>query len=143
MTHEDRLRSSQERLARRSRPGLGGCVLFTGHLDKQGYARIWHIDEKRLVHRVAYELFVGEIPEGLQIDHLCGVRHCVNPSHLEAVTPLVNTRRSLGGYYRRTHCKNGHEFTTENTRVDANKQCRICRACDAQRAREIRARRAA
>lgn len=113
------------------------CVLFTGYLDRQGYGRILHDGEKRLVHRVAYELFIGEIPAGHEVDHLCGVRHCINAEHLEAVTPAENTRRAERGNARKTHCIHGHEFTIENTRLHARDNGviqRMCRRCDADRA---------
>lgn len=140
-------RSTLVRLADSSRRDEDtGCVLFSGYLDRQGYGRILHGDEKQLVHRVAHEIYIGPIPDGYQVDHLCGVRHCVNPAHLEAVTPLVNTRRAIHGWARRTHCVNGHAFTDENTRRHVRPnghRYRICRACDRERAVAARARRAA
>ena len=87
-----------------------------------------------LAHRFSYELLVGPIAPGLELDHLCRVRACCNPAHLEPVTPLENFRR---GYAiaainaRKTHCKHGHEFSPENTYVYTGKQgtSRICREC--------------
>jgi hypothetical protein len=80
---------------------------------------------------VAYELFVGPIPEGLELDHLCRNPSCVNPAHLEAVTHRENVRRGdlhlvFGS---RTHCTMGHEFTDENTypRPTGGRGCRECR----------------
>ena len=99
-----------------------------------------HEGRKQLVHRVAFQLFIGPIPEGMQVDHLCGVRHCVNPAHLETVTPLVNTRRAERGNARKTHCDAGHEFTPENTRYRTDRPGRLCRSCDAERARQYRER---
>lgn len=60
-----------------------GCWLWQGHRDRKGYARIWMNGRHQSAHRVTYELLVGEIPEGLEIDHLCRVTSCVNPGHLE------------------------------------------------------------
>lgn len=87
-------------------------------------------------HRWAFFVTYGPIPEGLQIDHLCKNVLCVNPAHLEAVTPRENTLRSTARSARnaqKTHCKNGHEFTNANTYVWADKKTgrsyRICRAC--------------
>ena len=81
-------------------------------------------------HRVAYQILVGEIPEGLVLDHLCRVRNCVNPEHLEPVTRHENNRRGIHPPLK-THCKYGHEFTPENTRTYypngwLSRQCRIC-----------------
>lgn len=85
-------------------------------------------------HRVAYELLIAPIPEGLELDHLCRNRPCVNPWHLDPVTRLVNHRRSLPGrrgepQRSKTHCKHGHQFTPENTYFTAGsgRQCRLCR----------------
>jgi hypothetical protein len=72
-----------------------GCWLWTGSLNNKGYAQLGVAGRVRSAHRVAYELFKGAIPDGLQIDHLCRVRQCVNPDHLEAVTQSVNIRRGV------------------------------------------------
>lgn len=93
-------------------------------------------------HRVAYELYVGPIPPGLEIDHLCRNTICVNPNHLEAVTGSENRRRAQPGLQQRarcqrmTHCKRGHEFTPENTRALMHGR-RCCRTCE-RAARAIR-----
>lgn len=92
-------------------------------------------------YRVAYEIVVGVIPEGLFLDHLCRNRACVNPGHLEPVTPKVNTLRGAGPTAKnalRTHCKRGHEFTPENTIAHPlGRNCRECRRL-ADRARRDR-----
>lgn len=78
-------------------------------------------------HRVSYELFVGPIPVGYQIDHLCRNRGCVRPDHLEAVTPQVNSVRSnspSGLNSRKTTCVNGHQF--DLIRSDGYRGCRTC-----------------
>jgi hypothetical protein len=81
-------------------------------------------------HRYAYEVLVGPIPSGLQIDHLCRNRACCNPDHLEPVTGAVNNLRGEGiaaRNARKTHCLNGHEFTSENTyRVKGGRACKPC-----------------
>ena len=104
-----------------------GCWLWTGSLGGGGYASISIGKRGRaLVHRLSYEMHKGPIPEGLQIDHLCRVRRCVNPDHLEPVTHAQNARR--GSLATKTHCKNGHEYTPENTRIskDGSRHCRAC-----------------
>lgn len=84
------------------------------------------------VHRFSYQLAHGEIPKNLTVDHLCRVRHCVNPAHLEAVTHRINTLRGINpaaANARKTHCKRGHEFTAENTRI-TSQNSRLCRECE-------------
>lgn len=119
--------------------GPEGCWLWTDHLGRQGYADFWVPPRPVKAHRFAYELLVGPIPEGLVIDHLCSVRHCVNPAHLEAVTQRVNVLRSTNHVAAQavaTHCKRGHEFTPENTYMHRGKRdCRTCHRDQARRAR--------
>jgi hypothetical protein len=107
-----------------------GCWLWQSWIGTHGYGHYWLDHHVRQAHRVAYELAVGPIPEGLQIDHLCRVRHCVRPDHLEAVTRLENVRRGKSGEWQRskTHCPQGHEFTPENTRLTREgwRQCKPC-----------------
>ena len=74
-----------------------GCWLWTGGIQPKGYGTFRFRGKHYLAHRAAYEMFVGPIPDGLEIDHTCCVRHCVNPDHLEPVTPSENVLRS----YRR------------------------------------------
>ena len=84
-------------------------------------------------HRVAWELMRGPIGAGLQLDHVCRNRRCVNPDHLEVVTNAVNVLRGVGPSAinaRRTHCSNGHAFSVENTRIGPRNGRRICRACN-------------
>lgn len=115
-----------------------GHWLIDSHLTRDGYARIWVDGKRRRAHRVAYELLVGPIPDGLQIDHLCKVRNCVNPEHLEPVTQAENLRRSeawAGVNSRKTHCPRGHSYShTDSTGR------RICRECVAAAQRKHRSR---
>lgn len=99
------------------------CWLWTGLVQSNGYGVFNVAGRPQRAHRVSYEMHVGPIPPGLQIDHLCRVRKCVNPAHLEPVTARENSRRAM-----RTHCVNGHEFTSENTYMNGGKRyCRTCR----------------
>jgi hypothetical protein len=119
-----------------------GCLLWTGYLKNNGYAQIQIGIERRqyLVHRVMYELFIGPIPPGFQVDHLCHTRRCASPAHLEAVTPRVNTLRSTGITAERavrTHCPAGHEYDLLNTYWHGGS--RSCKECSRQRVRTRRA----
>lgn len=100
--------------------------------------------QQMLAHRYAWITLVGEIPAGLHIDHLCRNKVCVNPDHLEPVTPRVNVLRGysmVAANARATHCTHGHEFTPENTRLKHGD--RICRQCRRDSNRRYKARRAA
>lgn len=124
----------------RSYPDAKGCWLWVGFTGRDGYGRHQAAGRHRLAHRTAYEAFVGPIPDGLQLDHLCRVRHCVNPEHLEAVTQQINVLRGvspIAQHARKTHCINGHPFNAENTRFN-HRGWRQCRACQrANRQKEI------
>lgn len=111
-----------------------GCVIWDGEIAQGGYGRMWIRGANRRIHRVSYEVHVGQIPSGLVIDHLCRNRRCVNHAHLEPVTPAENMRRSprfaewkrpaektliwdtkvLLRMYPRSHCANGHELVPDN-----------------------------
>ena len=125
------------------------CWLYAGQVSSYGYGIVQRDGKRYMAHRVMYENLVGEIPEGLYTDHLCRVRQCINPEHLEPVTNKENVLRGQGlaaQNARKTHCKNGHEFTPDNTMIyrGANRPfMRVCRTCDRVVAlRKIRARRA-
>lgn len=119
-----------------------GCWEFQGVRIAKGYGKFYYQGQLRNAHRVAYELFKGQIPEGMQVDHFaCDNPPCCNPDHLRLVTARENLLRSDGRAAinaAKTHCAYGHEFTPENTYVRANGG-RTCRACGPRRRREKRA----
>lgn len=105
------------------------CIEWTGSIGRQGYGRIWigGVDGRHYqAHNVVYEEQVGPIPEGLELDHLCCNKPCVNVQHLEPVTHGENVRRSAA---RITHCPQGHEYTPENTYWFPGGTKRKCRTC--------------
>lgn len=119
-----------------------GCLLWPGATNGRGYGRVnagggnW-----RYVHRLMFEWFTGPIPDGMELDHLCRVRNCAAPAHLEAVTHRVNTLRGTAPAARHaqvTHCPYGHEYDEANTYL-ARSRCggvaRVCRACGRRRKR--------
>jgi len=115
------------------------CWIWCGTRTPIGYGQFSVGGIKRGAHVITYEWFVGEIPSGLTIDHLCRVRQCCNPIHLEVTTYQVNILRGnnmAAQYARRTHCPNNHEYTPENTAGRSGKTERICRTCRNAKARE-------
>lgn len=121
---------------------FGGCWLWTGDMNNTGYGlvRRWK-DPIVMAHRQSYEEHIGPIPEGFQIDHLCRVRTCVNPAHLEPVTGRINRLRGTSPMAlnaQKTHCVRGHEFTVANTlrTLTRGTPARICRTCSQRRCRE-------
>ena len=107
-----------------------GCWIWQAAIKSDGYGVFWVNGRTVRAHRFAYEMFVGPIPDGLQTDHLCRNRNCVNPAHLEPVTNQENFRRGEGGKHKRdkTHCPQGHPYAGENLYVKPNgyRECRIC-----------------
>lgn len=114
------------------------CWVWQGKLSL-GYGDFCMDGRCQKAHRWAYEFAKGPIPKGMHIDHLCRNRACVNPDHLEVVTPQANTLRGIGlpaQNAAKTHCYNGHEFTPENTRQ--RKTGRACIVCTKQYRRDYR-----
>lgn len=119
-----------------------GCWLWTGLLDPGGYGLYRIGSNVQLAHRVAYVNFVGSIPDGLTIDHLCQRRACVNPAHLEPVSRSENTERSwtANRWRRPPTCPQGHLYDEANTYRNPKTGWRMCRACLAAKARRRRLR---
>lgn len=126
-----------ERVMRKSCILENGCVVWTGAV-KDGYGNIGaggQFGRHVRTHQVMYEHFIGPVPEGLELDHLCRNRLCMAPAHLEAVTHQENVLRGEGlaaVNARKTHCDHGHEFTPENTFL-SNGRWRGCIACRRRR----------
>lgn len=117
-------------------PSIEGCWEWQRALDN-GYGRFWLDGRSRMAHVVSYEMFVGPIPEGKHIDHLCRNRRCVRPSHLEPVDLVTNVLRGEGlsaRNARKDECLHGHPLSGDNLYVTPNgaRQCKQC-----QRARVI------
>jgi hypothetical protein len=123
------------------RPDLGPCWIWTGNKATRDYG-VFRMPDGHLgpAHHFSYELLVGPIPAGLELDHLCRNHPCVNPIHLEAVTHLENMRR--GFWAQRTRCKWGHELTEDNVyptgRHGLGRGCRTCRRINSKRHSDIR-----
>ncbi len=105
------------------------CWLWTGTKNHAGYGRFM-VDGRRVgAHRHSYILAKGPIPAGLQIDHLCRVRACVNPDHLEAITQEENILRGFGISVvnaKKTHCPQGHPLSGTNLLLGKHRRCRTC-----------------
>ena len=103
-----------------------------------GYGRISIRYKSWCAHVISYKLFVGEVPAGLELDHLCRIRHCVNPNHLEPVTRKENVIRGINPAsknYHKTACIRGHVLEKENLIIDSqgHRQCRICRLANGRK----------
>lgn len=109
------------------------CWNWVSSKNLKGYGQFWYNDKPVYAHRFSYELFKGDIPKGMTLDHLCRNHSCVNPEHLEAVTSKENILRGVGTaaiHARKTHCPRGHELKEPNLLKSQLKRgqrnCRIC-----------------
>lgn len=117
----------------------GTCWIWDGSVLENGYGQI---RAGKKAHRFFYEHYKGSIPEGLELDHTCSNKLCVNPDHLQAITHRMNTLLGNGPSaenFLKTKCKNGHDLSLENTRVD-DKGMRQCVICSRKRWRESKER---
>lgn len=113
------------------------CWIYTGYVNRLGYGTVGIRQSFTLAHRLSYEYHRGNITDDLCVDHLCRMRSCVNPDHMELVTRVENVMRGNSLHavnLRKTHCKYGHEFTLENTGVDGRNR-RYCKLCARDRRR--------
>jgi hypothetical protein len=110
-----------------------GCWVWVGAITKStGYGKVKLNGRPKDAHRASYEMHIGPVPAGLEIDHLCRNRPCVNPAHMEPVTRGENTRRGDHYQRRKTHCPQGHPYTGQNIAYrmrdgGLTRQCRTCR----------------
>lgn len=112
------------------------CWEWIGRIDKDGYGKFGFFIFNSRAYVISLLLHGFTLNQELVIDHLCRNKACCNPEHLEQVTQKENSLRGLGGYHNllKTHCKNGHEFTPQNTYINENK--RVCKTCNRNRCRK-------
>jgi len=132
-------------LAKRTIPEPNtGCWLWIGATNHRGYGELGYDRKHYFAHRFSYEYFIGPIPKGLVIDHLCKVRCCVNPRHLEPVTQAINLIRGehfpiWEKHKAKTHCPKGHEYSGRNLVPVLDGRGRACRQCRVETTRNWRA----
>lgn len=130
-----------DRIQSRIMPVEDGCWLWVHTLMRDGYGLVWMNGKTTVAHRAIYEALVGPISDGLDLDHLCRVRSCVNPEHLEPVTHAENCRRGEGGketgrqMASKTHCPQGHPYSGANLYVNpkGGRHCRECRRASSKK----------
>lgn len=143
--------STEQRFFEKVNKTSVGCWIWIGATvpcrDGFVYGKFWLGGRMKMAHRASWELFRGDIPVGLTIDHLCRVTLCVNPEHLEPVTQKENTMRGnsvIVTNSKKTHCPAGHEYSENNLELavfksKGHRQCRICGNARRKQARLSRA----
>ena len=115
----------------------GDCIVWTS-ATRKGYGSFWYRGKPVQAHKFAYEQANGQVPNGLELDHICRNKVCVNPNHLEPVVHRVNCMRgdspklSSSRQKQKTHCPRGHEYTAANT-IRTKESWRVCRTCKERR----------
>lgn len=136
-----RLHTLDPRFAASIEVDSSGCWRWLLGKDRDGYGRVKRGGRNRRPHRYILELFGHHIPEGYEVDHLCKVRDCSYPPHLEAVPPIVNLRRSDAPPVvnaRATHCHRGHPLSGDNLYIAPNDPGRRgCKACRDNTSRQV------
>ncbi|WP_394253683.1 HNH endonuclease signature motif containing protein [Arthrobacter pityocampae] len=123
------MKTIRERIISKVLVDDAGCWVFQGAKNSKGYGSV-RVDGASLsTHRVMYELDKGPIPDDMDVDHLCRVRACCNPEHLEAITRQIHATRSLAA--QKDHCKKGHPLAGDNLRVvtRGTRTSRVCIKC--------------
>lgn len=119
------------------------CWVWMGALGGHGYGHFNPPHDQVPAHRWSYASLVGDIPDGLVLDHLCCNKRCVNPWHLDPVTHQVNIRRALASDFSESYCAHGHEWAAEPPYIRPRDGKRMCRACRREDVRRFRAKFAA
>jgi hypothetical protein len=127
-----------DKLATYTATDANGCIIWQRATNSRGYGLVCFNGKSHLAHRVAWELEHGPIADDMTVDHLCRVKRCVNPAHMEIVTREENTRRGSPNVGK-THCKRGHELAGDNLvikpRAKGQGFIRNCRTCNTEGAR--------
>lgn len=124
--------NDESRLLSKVMADENGCWIWTACRSQNGYGKTWLRGKYEYAHRAMYTVMVGPIPDDQVLDHLCRVRACVNPGHLEPVSHRENLARGenfIAGVMSRVTCVNGHNYTPENTKYEGATRSRRCLTC--------------
>lgn len=121
--------TSIERFWKRITKNKNDCWIINGSPAHGGYGQFGDKYKKWKAHRWAWNYFIGKVPKGKELDHLCRNSRCCNPKHLEPIFHIENVRRGNGGLHwaKKTHCPRGHEYNQINTAIfNGHRQCKTC-----------------